>query len=63
MRRCFGEDGKNLRQLISEARFELARQLLHNTELPVEEIATALQYADPNAFYRVLRNWAQLRPT
>jgi AraC-like DNA-binding protein len=45
--RCrLNEEGKNLMQLVNAARFELARQLLDNTDLPISEIATALQYTD-----------------
>jgi AraC-like DNA-binding protein len=33
-------------QLVDAARFELARQLLDNTDLPTSEIAAALQYTD-----------------
>ena len=63
LRRRLEKDGENLQQLIKEARFELARQLLRNTDLPVAEIAAALQYDDPNAFSRAFRSWAKLSPT
>jgi len=62
LRRRLETEGKNLKQLIGEARFELARQLLRNTTLPVSEIAAALQYTDPNAFSRAFRSWATLSP-
>lgn len=63
LRRRLKENGNNLQQLLNEARFELAQQLLENTKLPVSEIAAALQYADPNVFSRAFRNWAKLSPT
>ncbi len=63
LRRRLEEEGKSLQQLINQTRFELARQLLQNTGLSVSEIATALRYADPNAFSRAFRNWANLSPT
>ena len=46
LRRRLNEEGKNLMQLVNAARFELARQLLDNTDLPTSEIAAALQYTD-----------------
>jgi AraC-like DNA-binding protein len=63
LRRRLAEEGTNLQQLINQARFELAQQLLGNTGLSVSKIATALQYGDPNAFSRAFRGWAQLSPT
>jgi AraC-like DNA-binding protein len=57
------EEGTSLQQLINQTRFDLAQQLLQNTGLPVSEIASALQYADPNAFSRAFRNWANLSPS
>lgn len=63
IRRHLRGEGTNLRALISEARFELARQLLLNTGLSIAEIAAALQYADPKAFTRAFRTWAKTSPT
>jgi len=63
IRRYLRSEGTNLRALISEARFELARQLLLNTGLSIAEIAAALQYSDPKAFTRAFRTWAQTSPT
>lgn len=63
LRRRLGEDGESLQRLVNAARFELARQLLHNTDLAVREIAAALRYADANAFSRAFHNWARLSPT
>lgn len=63
LRRRLNDEGKNLMQLVNAARFELARQLLDNTDLPVSEIAAALQYNDPNAFSRAFRHWARLSPS
>jgi AraC-like DNA-binding protein len=45
-------------RLINQTRYELARQLLQNTDLPVSGIAAALQYANPNAFSRAFGKWA-----
>jgi AraC-like DNA-binding protein len=63
LRRRLRAEGTNLRRLINEARFELAEQLLENSGLSIAEVATALQYDDPNAFSRAFRSWAQVTPT
>jgi AraC-like DNA-binding protein len=63
LRRRLREAGKSLRTLVSEARFELACQLLRNTGLSIAEIAGALQYKDANAFSRAFSNWAHLSPS
>ncbi len=63
LRRRLEKERKNLQQLVNEARFELAQQLLQNTCLSVSAIATALRYDDANAFSRAFRNWANLSPT
>ena len=62
LRRRLESEGKNLQQLINLARFELAKQLLHNTELSVSVIAKMLRYDDPTAFSRAFRSWANLSP-
>lgn len=62
LRRRLEDEGQRLQQLVNQERFEIAKQLLCNTRLPVAEIAAALQYADPNAFSRAFRSWAGVSP-
>jgi len=62
LRRRLEREGANLQRLIKRTRFDLARQLLNNTDLAVTAIATALHYDDPNAFSRAFRSWASLSP-
>jgi AraC-like DNA-binding protein len=62
LRRRLTDEGKNLHELIAHTRFELAQQLLENTEIPVSGIAVVLRYEDPNAFSRAFRSWAGLSP-
>lgn len=62
LRRRLEREGANLQLLIRRTRFDLARQLLQNTDLTVTAIATALHYDDPNAFSRAFRNWAHESP-
>jgi AraC-like DNA-binding protein len=62
LRRRLEREGASLQLLIRRTRFDLARQLLQNTDLTVTAIATALHYDDPNALSRAFRSWASLSP-
>jgi AraC-like DNA-binding protein len=43
-------------------RYEIARQLLEGTRLPLAEIAATLGYSDPSAFTRAFRRWSGHAP-
>ena len=62
LRKRLTAEGTSLQQLVSQTRFELAKQLLENTELPLSEIASALRYADAPAFSRAFRSWSKTSP-
>ena len=47
----------------SEIRFEIARQLLGDTKVPLGQIAAALGYSEAGAFTRAFRRWAGQTPT
>jgi AraC-like DNA-binding protein len=55
--------GTSLHQLTQETRFEIARQLVENTRMPLTDIAMALGYADASAFTRAFRRWAGRAPS
>lgn len=63
LRRRLRDEGTTLQALVSRARFEIARQLLQQTRLPVAEIAAALHYADATAFSRAFRRMSNRSPT
>ncbi len=63
LRRRLDAEDKSFQALVNRTRQELACQLLRNTQLPVTDIAAALQYADVNAFSRAFRQWAGCTPT
>lgn len=63
LRRYLNNEDTSLQKLLNQTRFELAKELLANTALPVADIATVLGYDDPNAFSRAFRNWANLSPS
>jgi len=63
LRRRLRAEQASLQQLLNGVRFELARQLLLDTQQPIAEVAAALHYADPNVFSRAFRAWAGASPS
>ncbi|MCG7394287.1 AraC family transcriptional regulator [Microvirga sp. ACRRW] len=55
--------GMGYRALTNEIRFEIARQLLQDTEVPLAQIAAALGYSEASAFTRAFRRWSGQTPT
>ncbi|MCK9909030.1 AraC family transcriptional regulator [Microbacteriaceae bacterium K1510] len=55
--------GIGYRTIANETRFEIARQLLETTEVPLGQIAAALGYSEASAFTRAFRRWAGQTPT
>jgi AraC-like DNA-binding protein len=62
LRKRLAAEGTSLQQIVAQTRFELAKQLLENTELPVLEVASALRYADAAVFSRAFRSWSKMSP-
>lgn len=62
LRRRLAEEGVGLQQTVAAARFDVARQLLRETELNLHDIANALGYAEASAFVRAFRGWAGCTP-
>ncbi|MBF9196965.1 AraC family transcriptional regulator [Microvirga sp. BT290] len=56
-------DGTGFRGLVDEARFEIARQLLANGKVPLNQVAAALGYSEASAFTRAFRRWSGRTPT
>ncbi len=56
-------EGKSFRDLINEARFEVARQLLAGTRMDITDIALALGYADPSGFTHAFQRWSGVAPS
>jgi AraC-like DNA-binding protein len=55
--------GMGYRSIANEVRFEIARQLLEDTEVPLGQIAAALGYSEASAFTRAFRRWSGQTPT
>ena len=62
LRKRLSAERTSLQQLVSQTRFELAKQLLENTDLPLSEVASALRYADATVFSRAYRSWSKTSP-
>jgi AraC-like DNA-binding protein len=55
--------GYSFQELLDETRFELARQLLTDTRLPMAEISAILRYAEQAVFTRAFIQWAGSTPS
>jgi AraC-like DNA-binding protein len=55
--------GTGLRELLDEARHDVARQMLASTSLDVGHIAESLGYARASVFTRAFRRWSGITPT
>ena len=54
--------GVGYRTMVNEVRFEIASQLLKDTEVPLAQIAAALGYSEASAFTRAFRRWSGQTP-
>jgi AraC-like DNA-binding protein len=62
LRRRLAEEGTTVSAIIDETRAELARQLIVETCLPVQEIAMVLHYSEASAFSRAFKSWHGATP-
>jgi AraC-like DNA-binding protein len=62
LRRLLSSEGTSFRALLEEVHFEVARQLLADSEMATGEIAAALSYSDASAFTRAFRRWTNMPP-
>ena len=62
LRRHLAAEGTSLKVVAAAARFDVARQLLRGTSVPLDEIADVLGYAELSAFVRAFRAWAGCPP-
>jgi AraC-like DNA-binding protein len=62
LHRALAADGTSLQLLVNETRFEVARQLLGESDMPAGEIAAALHYSDASAFSRAFKEWSGASP-
>jgi AraC-like DNA-binding protein len=63
LQRRIAEEGSSFRQLLSDARRELARIYLQHPSLGLSKTASLLGYEDPKSFLRAFRVWEGVTPT
>jgi AraC-like DNA-binding protein len=56
-------ENTTFRELINEARFEVARQLLGGTGMRIADVALALGYANTSGFSRSFQRWSGAAPS
>lgn len=56
-------EGASFKTVADEVRFGIARQLLEDTDLPLVEIAAALDFSEPAAFTRAFHRWSAAAPS
>jgi AraC-like DNA-binding protein len=60
--RHLNDCGTSFQALLDEGRFEIARQMLEDPRIGVNQIAMTLDYADASAFTRAFRRWSGTTP-
>ena len=54
--------GTSFREVADDIRFEIARQLLEDSEMEISQIALILGYSNASAFTRAFRRWSSTTP-
>jgi AraC-like DNA-binding protein len=57
LRRRLTEEGSSYQQILADVRYQLAREYLATSRLPVEEIAAMLGYSNPGNFTHAFKRW------
>lgn len=63
LQRHLSQDGTSFRKLLEDIRFERAKLLLSQPRSKVAEVAEALGYSDPTAFWRAWTGWTGEAPS
>jgi AraC-like DNA-binding protein len=63
LNRRLSDLGFTFPQLLAEVRFDVAAQLLANTDQSLVDIAAALNYTDASTFSRAFRSWTGVSPS
>jgi AraC-like DNA-binding protein len=62
LRRRLAEENSSYQQILAEVRYQLAREYLSTSTLPVEEIALLLGYSAPGNFTNAFKRWHGCSP-
>jgi AraC-like DNA-binding protein len=63
LNRRLSAEGTSFKAIADEIRFEIACQLLADTDIPFSQIAAALDFSEASAFTRAFRRWSGQTPT
>jgi AraC-like DNA-binding protein len=63
MGRRLKQNGTQFHLLLEEAKFQVARELIRHTDLPLVEIAAVLNYSEAGAFTRAFKRWSGISPS
>jgi AraC-like DNA-binding protein len=63
LQRRLSAEGTTYLEVLEDARSEMARDLLENTDAPLSEIATKLGYSNQSNFTRAFLRWASVLPS
>jgi AraC-like DNA-binding protein len=56
------EHKTSFKQIVENVRFEMARQMMENTDIPLRDISELLDYSEVSAFTRAFTRWAGTAP-
>ncbi|MBX9961799.1 MAG: AraC family transcriptional regulator [Burkholderiales bacterium] len=62
LNRRLKDEGTTFRRLLDEVRYEVARQLLQYTDMPIPDIAGSLCYSEVSAFMHAFHRWSGTSP-
>lgn len=62
LNRRLEQEGTTLREVIERVRFEVARELLDNPRIQIDDIAASLGYSGVGVFMRAFRRWTGTSP-
>jgi AraC-like DNA-binding protein len=63
LNRHLSTEGLAFRRVVDEIRFEIACELLVNTEMALGQVAAVLRYSELSAFTRAFRRWSGETPS
>lgn len=63
LRRRLTAEGKNFQSLLDQVRYQLSKEYLNNTKLPISEIARLVGFSDSTNFRRSFKRWSGALPS
>lgn len=62
LQRKLNDEGTSFQHVLDEVRFQLAKEYLSETRLPLQEISLLLGYNEPSNFTHAFKRWATMAP-